>query len=313
MNNIQTVEEYTTHISNFTFTDSVQDTIDMYYTLDAGNRDKFVWKWIGRVIEELTVVNSQTAKEEKLLLSIFITTIDDIGEIEGNKEVFQKACRIPWDNVETTNNKIKFLSQTWNKISKKLQEKPQYERFKETFFFDLKTCFEAMNYTRVVNKNPEMFNQTELKTHDKYGMPLFLFVDIDLMHHTHIEESEIRQIRSTVDELTYIVRVGNWITTWEREIQENDLISGVVGKALQENIITYEEMKQLDSEALINKINNSGIETEMEQSWKANYDSINSKAPQLETFNLKSLVTGVGEVMTHYELRPTKNINKSQK
>ncbi len=56
-----------------------------------------------------------------------------------------------------------------------------------------------------------------------------------------------------------MARIGNWITTWKRELKEGDLSSGVFAYAVSKNVVNSEELKKLNEDEIISRIENSGV------------------------------------------------------
>jgi hypothetical protein len=137
---------------------------------------------------------------------------------------------------------LEFVRELWEEIDGRLQAAPCYGEFASIFSYDLRQGFNAMEYTRVVSDNKHMANATGARAYGAHNMVLFPYTDIDLMFSPGFSLDELSGLRDLTWDLQKMARIGNWLTTWERELTEGDYSAGVIVQALQEGIAAPDEL-----------------------------------------------------------------------
>ncbi|EMA64934.1 hypothetical protein [Halorubrum kocurii] len=294
---------------------AVQEAADRYDQV-IGDRDRFLWKWIHNLFDEFTLSSvaldaADTVREQKTLLTIFVTTMDDLAEMKGDSATFNRARRIPFepnpregdapDDVDQ--EAVEFLAELWSEIAGGLEEAPRYAEFADLFEYDVRQTINAMDYSRVLNDNPRGANRAEAERFDAYNMAMFPYACMDLMYSHSFERRELGALRSLLCELQQMARIGNWLTTWERELLEGDVSSGILVCALRRNVITQAEVSEPDeatAERLIDRIKSHGIESEFTREWEIRCRAARKRTAEVDSVDADAFVNGLETVMNHH-------------
>jgi hypothetical protein len=309
-----TSAEYAREIDTMDLPQTVQETVDEYERV-VGERDTFLWKWIHNLFDEFTLSSvsrdvADTVRNQKTLLTIFVTTLDDLAERTGNSETFAQARRIPFGRAEQTDGRsvgdeevLGFLVALWDDIESELETAPRYDVFAEIFEYDFRQTINAMDYSRVLNDTPWAANRAEAERYDAYNMVVFPYACIDLMYSPTFDRRELGTLRSLLCELQQMARIGNWLTTWKRELEEGDVSSGIVVCALQRGVITPAEIVDPDPETidrLVDRIQSHGIEAEFIREWEIRSRAVRKRTGELESIDASAIVDGLESVMNHH-------------
>lgn len=294
---------------------AIRDAADRYDRV-IGDRDRFLWKWIHNLFDEFTLSSvardaADTVREQKTLLTIFVTTMDDLAEMKGDSATFNWARRIPFDSNAPAANVpdhvdrevIDFLVDLWSEIEGGLEDAPRYAEFEDLFEYDVRQTINAMDYSRVLNDNPRVANRAEAERFDAYNMAMFPYACMDLMYSLSFERRELGALRSLLCELQQMARIGNWLTTWERELEEGDVSSGILVCALRRNVITQAEVTEPDeatAERLIDRIKSNGIESEFTREWEIRCRAVRKRTAELDSVDAEAIVNGLENVMNHH-------------
>lgn len=304
--------EYARTIDTVTLPATVREFADEYDRV-VGERDRFLWKWIHNLFDEFTLSSvardaMDTARERKTLLTILITTLDDLAERDGGDAVFGRAQQVPFSSVDTAGDAperrvVSFLADLWAEIESGLQAAPRYAEFAGLFEYDLRQTINAMEYSRVLNDNPAMANRAEAERYDAYNMAMFPYACVDLMYSPTFDRTELGALRSLLCDLQQMARIGNWLTTWERELAEGDFSSGISVCAIRRGVITPAEVVNADEatvEALVDRIKTHGIESEFTREWQIRHRSVRKRTTGLTSVDGDAIVDGLESVMTHH-------------
>ncbi|WP_435074264.1 hypothetical protein [Halorubrum sp. HHNYT27] len=288
------------------------------YARVIGDRDRFLWKWIHNLFDRFTLTSVPSGErdavyEQKTLLTMFVTVLDDLAESDADQETFNVGRWIPFE-VNATERRgtaadevdrevLDYLADLWDEIDATVRGAPRYEEFVDLFEYDLRQTCNAMAYSELVNDNPAIANRAETERHDAYNMTMFPYAGIDLMHSPSFDRSELGALRSILCDLQQMARIGNWVTTWERELGEGDISSGVVVCALRRGVIDYEEIVDADArdlDRLADRIRSQGIESEFTREWELRDRTVRKRTREVESVDAERIVDGIETVMNHH-------------
>lgn len=306
--------DYARMIGDVTLPPTVQTYADSYDRI-LGDRDAFLWKWIHNLFDEFTLSSiapgvRQDVYETKTLLTIFVTVLDDLAELSDERATFDVGRRIPFaaagdrsDRPDVDDDVVEFLEDLWAEIRAGIEDAPRFEEFADVFEYDLRQTCNAMEYSRLLNHNVSMANRTEAERYDAYNMTVFPYACIDLMYSPTFEREDFGALRSLLCELQQMARIGNWITTWERELAEGDVSSGVVVCALRRGVVSPEEIADSGDpsvDELIERIRSQGIEAEFVREWEIRNKTVRKRTSEIRSVDCEAYVDGIRTVMNHH-------------
>ena len=126
----------------------------------------------------------------------------------------------------------RFTIDVWNEIQRRMQDFPRHAEFAELLRFDYRQLFNVMRYSRLMDEYPEMFNLVEHDLYTPHNMHMMISATMDLMCSPRFDRSELAILREVVWRGQCMGRIGNLVTTWQREIGEDDFTSGVFARAI---------------------------------------------------------------------------------
>lgn len=279
----------------------------------VGKRNLFIWKWLWKMfsITKLPLTSKKQQKnllEIKVLLTMFIILLDDIADKSNYKNLLNKLLKIPFNNQEIKAGKInkkeeeylKISKQLWKLLEKKISALPKYKYLKDMFEYDLRQVINAMRYSYFINKNYYFFNKLECWEFMPYNMVALVYSGLDLMSSQQtIKFEDMGKIREMILYSQKMARIGNWISTWEREAKEKDFANGIFAHAIEQNIIKIKDLgKTSNYNKLIAVIKDKKIEKELFKKWESYFLKINQVKQKIKKLifaekfiiSLKSLI-----------------------
>lgn len=278
------------------------------YERRIGIRDDFVWRWMYELLPSFRLScvpdrHGPTVRSTKTLLTIFITVLDDIAEHEQDQATFEQARNIPLpdqstkiDHPSVDSESLEFAARVWGVIEERLEVAPRYDEFVDPLYFDLRRTFAAMDHSRLLANQPDLANLPEAYACDAHNMVMFPYANIDLMHSPEFDRSDLGSLRATILDLQCLARIGNWVTTWEREVHEGDYSSGVVIDGIESDVIDREELKRESSGTLVERLECAGIEDQFYVEWSKRFDLLEEELATAESVDLEALLSGMEEV-----------------
>lgn len=305
-------------VQNHTLPESSIRLINEYEST-VGDREEFLWKWAHHLFPTFTLSGVPPAsvgqlQNDKLVGLMFVSVLDDTAEKHGDRATFEEASKIPFDYRTVNYDRdgidhgvLRFASDLWERLSPALHDAPRSTEFEEILRFDLKQVLNAIEYSFVANQNLEFVNGSELRTYDAHNMMLFAFADIDLIHSPGFDRIELSRLRRVITRAQRMVRIGNWVTTWERELSEGDFTSGIVVYAMENNLVSTDEIHTLRTdpneesvERITERIQEHAIEEVFLRQWQDELTAAREFEETIDTVDVGGYLDGIASVMDYH-------------
>ena len=138
---------------------------------------------------------------------------------------------------------------------------------------------------------PNIINLNEHEIYSHHNMQGMIGMTIDLMCSSEFDVKELRTFREVIWKVQQMGRIGNLITTWEREIYDNDFTSGIFACALKKNIINTDDLKKQDKKKeIIKKIKTSKVENYFLRQWEGYYNEVNFLSKNFRSIDIKKIL-----------------------
>jgi hypothetical protein len=284
--------------------------LDHYGTLTT-DRDQLLWQWLYYVFPSFRLSSvpdeyGALARKAKFCFSVYMTVLDDLSERHLDKETFEQGRKIPFSSTRcdaeapgADTEALALLQESWDLTKAYLSRAPRRGDFEELFEFDLRQSLNTMDYNRLVNEGPQLASPRGAEMYDTHNMLLFIYVDIDLAFSPDFDLADLATLRDVTWDAQRLARIGNWVTTWERELDECDYTSRVVVEALARGVVTEAEIRDDDvpNETIARRIKDAGIEREHLLSWNETYRSLVSREYDVDSVDLHSFVDGMRHLL----------------
>lgn len=104
---------------------------------------------------------------------------------------------------------------------------------------------DAIEYSALANDHPHLANVREATRQESHNMMLLTYADVDLAYSTTFDVAELSALRRTVSDAQEMLRIANWLATWEREVEEGDFSSGVLVYALENDTVSPADLRDV--------------------------------------------------------------------
>ena len=269
----------------------LDDLVADYVTLE-GARDRFMWQWVHDLAPKNTLPCVDPAHRDKVatdktLTILYVTLLDDALEKRRDPVTFEEAAKLPFDHRAVDWERegldvayLEFARRVWETLRERLEAAPAYEDYARLFRYDLRQAINAIEYTNLVIDRPELATLNDLELYESHNMVMYAYLDIDLMHADPSYAEELPALRRAVWPAQQMARIGNWLSTWERELHEGDYSSGIVIYALQHDVISAGDLEAISEgdedaiESVVDRIHGNGIEEIFLSRWDAHLDEL---------------------------------------
>ena len=288
----------------------LQKWVDEYKKMGGGRSD-FLWKWI---FKGTTLFTGDRPRREyledlitaRMLVFMLDTHLDDIADVHRNSKLLQEALKVPFaqnrvdytllDEVERRS--IDLALGIWNEIRRTIGGFPRFAEFRDILDYDILQLLNAVEYCYLVHKNSHIYNSREAWDYLPHFMQVTTNITLELMCSPEFKILELGRLRRAAWHAQRMSRIGNWISTWERELPEQDFTSAVVILALEDQVVGLDDL--LSEEARLNavaQIRASGIEKGLLVLWEENHREVDTLSRQIESFGTRQMLSALEQVI----------------
>ncbi len=268
----------------------LQKWVDEYEKMaGGGGRPYFIWKWVYHACQIVTFPTVPQdyqlhVWETKVLLMMLDTLLDDVADKRQNRGFLTAILNVVSEHSGfpahgLTGRELEYVSFTkklWDDISGTMKEFPRYSDLCEVFAFDIEQLLNTMRYSALINRRPYLINPAEFWNYLSHNMCAMLCCTVDLMCSPAIDLQQTGKIREIFWCAQKMARIGNWVSTWEREVTEQDYTSGVLAYAVRRNAISIDDLHNRDEADIRKRIKMARVEYELLTEWEQNYGLLSS-------------------------------------
>ncbi|PIS08066.1 hypothetical protein COT78_00270 [Candidatus Berkelbacteria bacterium CG10_big_fil_rev_8_21_14_0_10_43_13] len=286
------IENEIKEIQNEQFSATLAPFIERYKTVGK-RKEIFVFEWCYRINQRWMVLDVLDSEKNRLrdiktLLNMFVVLIDDISEEKNNGDLLAELLKLPSGNkpahINLNQDDVEYLqltSDVWDSISHQVKQFPLYKKYKDCFDFDVFQLINAVKFGKFITDNKYHMNQLEYWQYFPNSMQIIINADLDLMCTPSFEESDLSKYREMILVTQKMARIGNWLTTWKREVLSDDYSSIVLPYAIDQNIISYDDLD--NPELVISKIDKSDARQHFLDEWQKLYDTSAEIGKQIQS------------------------------
>ncbi len=274
------------------------------YKKVGGERDDFIIKWTyaGMQVYTLPSVPEKYRKSIYVVKTVSIIIdilIDDIIDRNKDKKMFKETINSCIFSNYTKNLKLKkeevqyvsLIKKAWNFVNREIKKYPRYKEFKDIFAYDYRQFLNSIRYSYLIHKNPLLINETEYDIYFPANMQAVISITIDLMCSPRFNSKELGIMREISWYSQKMLRIGNWVSTWEREVKEDDFTSGVFAYAIESGFVNYDDLDSNNETEIIRKIKRSGAEKELLKRWEDCYFKVKKFDSKIKSVDVKEVAS----------------------
>jgi hypothetical protein len=217
---------------------------------------------------------------EQLLEIPFAVSAPDFAEFSPEQQAYAEVTR-----------------RVWNAIVARAEAYPRYAEFQDLLRYDYLQLLNAMRYSHMLNRDPELVNMVEHDLYLPHNMHMMVSGTLDLMCSSRFDRGELGRVREALWHAQCMGRIGNLLTTWERELADRDFTSGVFAHALQQGLLSVQQLINADPEVLRQTITAHDCEPFFLNRWKDHRSRLVALARSLRTVEIDAFVVGLEQLL----------------
>ncbi len=272
----------------------------------VGRRNEFLWKWCRRGVEVTTLSTVQPglrgfACDTKVLGVMLDVLLDDVADHQRDQAFLEHLLSIPFSDAEPDASDFSPEQQAyagltvkvWREIENRTRRLPAFEDFAGLWRFDYLQLLNVMRYSHLLNQDLTLLNLVEHDLYSPHNMHMMISATVDLMCSPGFDRMELGLLREAVWHAQYMGRIGNLITTWQREIGERDFSSGVFARAISRGDLTISDLLEGDRQRIEAGVIQGDHESYFLAQWRKRRLALLATAEMVGSVDLKQLVSGL--------------------
>jgi hypothetical protein len=300
---IEKAARFIEDIKNVQLSDTIERAIDGYE--QVGHRNSFLWRWVRRGVE-ITTLSCIDADlwdhvcDTKTLGVMFDVLIDDVADEDSDPVFLDQLIAItdgrtvPLSDLPPDKRDYYAYSDIiWRQIWDRLETYHRYDEFQEVLRYDYRQLMNSMRYSLLIRNQPHTMNISEHDSYMPHNMHMMVSGTVDLMASLIFDKNELSRLRLVLSFAQHMGRIGNLVTTWEREIREKDFSSGVFPAALNMGVLTVDDLMRGDQQFISERIRGSGIEEKFLRRWTRLHAKVSLHMTNFKTVGLAKLLEGL--------------------
>jgi hypothetical protein len=291
------------HVLNKQLSSDLIRWVDGYS--QVGKRNLYLWKWVRQGVEVTTLSSVphelfDFACDTKVLGVVLDVLVDDIADRGGDPNLLEQLLGVPFDesrlqlaNVRPEDRSYaEFTIDLWQEIKRRTKLLPLFGEYQRIWRYDYLQLFNGMRYSHLINEDVALLNLAEHDLYSPHNMHIMVSATVDLMCSPGFDRSELGRLRDAIWHAQFMGRIGNLVTTWERELGDGDYTSGIYARAVAEGDVTLQMLKDRNTVAIREAICAGGHETYFLQRWAQLRRRLVELAPRIRTVNILELLKG---------------------
>lgn len=272
----------------------------------VGQRGRFLWQWCLKGLNLVTLPSVPEKLrghviETKMLSILYGTLIDDIADREQDGEMLEMAMRLgsdEWlmDRLALWSGRrrdyLEMIARFWEEVWSRCRSYPRFGEFESLLKFDNQQSLNAMRYALMVNQTPSVLNNVEHDLYQPHNMQIMFMASVDLCASPSFDANELGVAREIFWHAQRMGRIGNMLTTWEREVLDRDFTSGVFAHSLTHGILAPKDLRALPAYEIMSMLERAECHAHFIRDWRVNRDELARKIPLVRSCDLTPYLRG---------------------
>ena len=266
----------------------------------VGQRGRFLWQWCLKGVHMITLPCVEQSMREhvvetKILSILFGTLIDDIADREQDSEMLQMAIDAASENWSVARlelwhgrrrSYLEMISGLWHEIWTRCQTYPRLTDFEHLLRFDNDQILNSMRYALLANQCPGLLNVIEHDLYQPHNMQIMFMATLDLCASRSFNRDELGMAREIFWHAQRMGRIGNMITTWEREVLDRDFTSGIFAFAVHRGILSAEDLRNLPAHEIMGLLESAECQGHFINEWSYHRSQMERKITKVKSVDL---------------------------
>lgn len=253
------------------------ENMESSYSTIFAHRTRYLWAWIETAFQltSLKIPNEYSLLAHSLKCRIIFLAIllDDICDVEQSEKQLYMGLSILTGFVPSKDGDTLYLLiyDLWVSISHDIENTPNYnllcqdirqacKKLSDSFVYGLSALKRLLAGEKIWHFYLNIIPHSNC---------IYLAGLIDLLYTPLLSSIDLGVAKHLLENTQKMAQIGNWLSTYEREVKQNDFSSGVIIFGLEKGWLNYNQIQQpINVESVMIAIKKSSADNSLLNMWK---------------------------------------------
>jgi len=239
------------------------------------------------------------ACDTKVLSIMLNVLVDDVADRSQRSRLLPQLLSVVrgveprWEELSDAERAyLDFTARVRREYWQRVDLYPCAAVFRELLEYDLDQLFNAIHYSALLNQQLSLLNVVEHDLYSPHNMMMMSFATLDLMCAPRFDAADLGKLREAIWHAQWMGRIGNLLSTWEREIAVGDFTSGVFAQAISRGDLTVDDLRRGDRGRIAEIIQRGGYQAEYCRRWRYHRECFHRRASEVRSVDMLPMLQG---------------------
>ncbi len=295
-------------IQSIEFSPLFAERVTQYNQL--GTRGVYLWKWCVYGLRAILLPSVSRelrdhVTDTKMLAVMFGVLLDDVADQWQDRLFLDRLMRATLGESSRDFRDLglgraayaQFTCEVWDELQQRVSGYPRYAEFSDLLDYDNRQIVNTMWYSHLVNADIHLLNIEEHDVYSPHNMQMMSFATMDVMCSPEFDHRDIGKLRAAMWHAQSMGRIGNLVSTWERELQDGDFSSGVFAILAERYPHLIQDMLLDKTDAIHAVLTQGGVESLFLDKWDQHRAAFQAKLPAVHSVDLRHVLQGLDQLL----------------
>jgi hypothetical protein len=295
-------------IQSIRFSPFFAERVSQYNQLGA--RGEYLWRWCiyglrAILFPSVTEESREHITDTKMLAVMYGVLLDDVADQWGDQPFLNRLMRATLGEAGRDFQDLgvgraayaQFTCDVWDEFQLRVSGYPRFFEFKDLLDYDNRQIVNTMWYSQLVNADISLLNIEEHDVYSPHNMQMMSFATIDLMCSPEFDHREVGRLRGAMWHAQCMGRIGNLVSTWERELKDGDYSSGVFAILAEQHPQLIQDMLLDKTDAIHAVLTQDDVEKGFLEKWDRHRAAFEGRLLSIQSVDLRQVLQGLDQLL----------------
>lgn len=275
-----------------------------------GTRGDYLWKWCvyglrAILLPSVSMELREHVTDTKMLAVMYGVLLDDVADQWQDQQFLDHLMKATLGQSSRDFRDLglgraayaQFTCTVWDEFQQRVAGYSRYAEFRDQLDYDNRQIVNTMWYSHLVNADIHLLNIEEHDVYSPHNMQMMSFATIDVMCSPEFDHREIGNLRGAMWHAQSMGRIGNLVSTWERELKDGDYSSGVFAILAERYPHLIQDMLLEKTDAIHAVLTQGGVDNLFLDKWDRHRTAFQARLSSIQSVDLAPVLRGLDQLL----------------